>query len=150
MLKEKVRAEMVLALKENNKARKSALANLLNHLTMAEKEKRSELTSDEENTVVLKVAKQINETIESCPADRTDIRESAQFELNVVNEFAPKMMNEDEIELVINSVLAELGISTPTAKDKGQIMKILMPKVKGKADGKLVNTLLTKKFVVVK
>ena len=52
------------------------------------------------------------------------------------------MMDENEIKDVITSTLAELEIETPTAKDKGKIMKVLMPKVKGKADGKLVNEIL--------
>ena len=52
------------------------------------------------------------------------------------------MMDETEIKEVIASVLAELGIGAPTAKDKGKIMKDLMPRVKGKADGKLVNQVL--------
>jgi len=51
-------------------------------------------------------------------------------------------MSEDEIKAVITSVLADLGIDAPTAKDKGKIMKELMPKVKGKADGKEVNQIL--------
>ena len=48
-------------------------------------------------------------------------------------------MSEDEIKATIQSVLDELGITEPTGKDRGKIMKDLMPKVKGKADGKLVN-----------
>ena len=62
--------------------------------------------------------------------------------LFVLEEYAPKMMSEDEIKEVITSVLADLGIDAPTAKDKGKIMKELMPKVKGKADGKEVNQIL--------
>ena len=54
----------------------------------------------------------------------------------------PQQMNEDEIKAVINEVLAELNITAPTKGDKGKIMKVLMPKVKGKADGKLVNETL--------
>ena len=54
------------------------------------------------------------------------------------------MMDEDCIEAVIQATLAELCIDAPTCKDKGRIMKTLMPKVKGKADGKLVNQLLMK------
>ena len=50
-------------------------------------------------------------------------------------------MGEDEIKAIIEGVLSELGIENPTGKDKGNIMKHLMPKVKGKADGKLVNDL---------
>ena len=57
------------------------------------------------------------------------------------------MMEADAIEAVIKETLTELGIEAPTAKDKGKIMKVLMPKVKGKADGKLVNQLLSGMFV---
>ena len=53
------------------------------------------------------------------------------------------MMDEAEIKEVVASVLAEMGLDAPTAKDKGKIMMNLMPKVKGKADGKLVNEIVS-------
>jgi uncharacterized protein YqeY len=53
------------------------------------------------------------------------------------------MMDEAEIRSIIEETLKEVGIEAPTAKDKGKIMKVLMPKVKGKADGKLVNDIFT-------
>ena len=77
------------------------------------------------------------------PADREDIIKECTERLNVLNEYAPKMMDEAEIREVIKAVLSETGIDAPTAKDKGKIMKVLMPKVKGKADGKLVNDIFT-------
>lgn len=76
------------------------------------------------------------------PADRTEILEECQKRLAVLEQYAPKMMDEAAIKEVITDTLAEAGIETPTAKDKGKIMKVLMPKVKGKADGKLVNDIL--------
>ena len=69
-----------------------------------------------------------------------------RLRISVYEEFVPKMMDAGEIDQLIDSVLAELGIEAPTGKDKGRIMKSLMPKVKGKADGKLVNELLTKRM----
>ena len=90
----------------------------------------------------MKEIKQTKETLELTPADRTDIIEECQKRLAVLEQYAPKMMDENEIKDVITSTLAELEIETPTAKDKGKIMKVLMPKVKGKADGKLVNEIL--------
>ena len=60
----------------------------------------------------------------------------------VYKEFAPEDMNAEQITEVIQGVLAELGIEKPAPSDKGKIMKVLMPKVKGKADGKLVNETL--------
>ena len=80
--------------------------------------------------------------MELTPADRTDLIEDYKKRLAVLEEFAPKMMDADEIKAIIAGVLADLGIETPTAKDKGRIMKDLMPKVKGKADGKLVNEIV--------
>ena len=104
-------------------------------------DKREDLTEAEENEVVLKEIKQTKETLEMTPADRTDIIEECK-RIAVYEEFAPKMLNEDEIKTVIDGVLKELEIETPTGKDKGRIMKVLMPKVKGIADGKLVNQVL--------
>ena len=75
-------------------------------------------------------------------ADRDDIREEAGARLAVYKEFAPEDMSVDQIKEVIDGVLKELGIENPTPKDKGAIMKVLMPKVKGKADGKVVNETL--------
>lgn len=105
-------------------------------------DKREDLTEAEENEVVLKEIKQTKETLEMTPADRTDIIEECSKRIAVYEEFAPKMLNEDEIKAVIDGVLKELEIETPTGKDKGRIMKVLMPKVKGIADGKLVNQVL--------
>ena len=66
--------------------------------------------------------------------------------MSVYEEFVPKMMDASEIDTVISEVLAELGIDSPSGKDKGRIMKALMPRVKGKADGKLVNDMLSKRM----
>ena len=137
-----VRAEMVAAMKAGDKDRKDVLSLLLSALKNKAIDKRADLTEEEENQVVLKEAKQVSETLELTPADREDIINQCKFRIAVLNEFAPKMMDADEIKAVITEVLASLSIDTPTGKDKGRIMKELMPKVKGKADGKLVNELL--------
>ena len=76
------------------------------------------------------------------PQERTDLVNECKNRIAVYEEFAPKMLGEDEIKEVIQGVLGELGIDAPTGKDKGKIMKVLMPKVKGIADGKLVNQVL--------
>ena len=122
--------------------RKAALSFLLSSLKNKAIDKRADLTEEEEGQVILKEIKQLKETIDMTPEDRTDLIEEAQKRLAVLEEYAPKMMSEDEIKAVITSVLADLGIDAPTAKDKGKIMKELMPKVKGKADGKEVNQIL--------
>ena len=137
-----VRAEMVTAMKAGDKERKDVLSLLLSALKNKAIDKRADLTEEEENQVVLKEIKQVSETLELTPADREDIITQCKFRIAVLNEFAPKMMDADEIKAIITEVLASLSIETPTGKDKGRIMKELMPKVKGKADGKLVNEIL--------
>ncbi len=140
---DEVRADMVKAMKAGDKGKKDTLSLLLSALKNKAIDKREDLTCEEETQVILKEIKQVKETLEMTPADREDIIKECTDRLNVLNDYAPKMMNEAEIREVIKAVLAETGIEAPTAKDKGKIMKVLMPKVKGKADGKLVNDIFT-------
>lgn len=141
-----VRAAMVEAMKAKDKGRKDSLSMLLSALKNAEIDKRSPLTEDEENAIVKKEIRQTQETFDTAPADRTDIKEEAAARLAVYREFAPADMTAEQITEVIKGVLAELGIEAPAPADKGRIMKVLMPRVKGKADGKLVNETLAGMF----
>lgn len=141
---DEVRAAMVEAMKAKNKQRKDALSMLLAALKNFEIDKKDHtpITAEEADAVVKKELRQTQETFELAPADREDIREEAAFRIAVYKEFAPEDMGVDQIKEIIASVLEELGIDAPTAADKGKIMKVLMPKVKGKADGKVVNETL--------
>ncbi len=139
---DEVRSAMVQAMKDKNKDRKDSLSMLLAALKNKAIDKREDLTEAEENEVILKEIKQTKETLDSTPESRTDIIEECKSRIAVYQEFAPKMMDEEEIKATIQKVLADLGIQVPTNKDKGKIMKQLMPQVKGKADGKLVNQVL--------
>lgn len=141
-----IRGEMMAAMKAKDKQRKAVLSSLLTALKNVQIDKRADLTEEEENQVILKLIKQTKETLEMTPADRTDIIDECNYNISVLEEYAPKMMDESEISEVIDNVLKELGIDKATPQDKGKIMKTLMPKVKGKADGKLVNEVLGKKM----
>lgn len=139
---DKVRAEMVAAMKNKEKERKESLSMLLSALKNKAIDKRADLTEEEEYAVVKKEMKQTQETLDLAPADRTDIIEQCRARLAVLSEFAPEEMSEDAIRAVIQEVAASLGLENPTGKDKGKMMKELMPKVKGRADGALVNKLV--------
>lgn len=139
---DEVRADMVKAMKAGDKESKDTLSMLLAALKNKAIDKRSDLTAEEETQVILKEIKQTKETLEMTPADRTEIIDECNKRLAVLEQYAPKMMDEAEIRAVIDATLSEVGIEAPEAKDKGKIMKVLMPKVKGKADGKLVNDIL--------
>ena len=139
---EEVRAQMVAAMKNKDKERKETLSMLLAALKNKAIDKRADLTEAEENEVIKKEIKQTQETMDVAPADREDIKEECAKRLAVLKEFAPEEMSEEQIRAEINEVLKNLGITEPTGKDKGKIMKELMPRVKGRADGALVNRLV--------
>ena len=139
---DEVRAEMVIAMKNKDKERKDSLSMLLSALKNKAIDKREDLTPDEENEVIKKEIRQTKETLETAPADRTDIIEQCEKRLAVYKEFVPEDLSEDAIREIVKGVLSDLGIETPTAKDKGKIMKELMPKVKGKAEGSVVNKIV--------
>ena len=134
--------DMIQAMKNKDKATKNTLALLLAALKNAEIDKRSPLTESEENAVIQKEIKQTKETLESAPSTREDIITECMDRLKVLEQYAPKMLTEEEINTIIASTIADLGLTSPSKKEKGKIMKVLMPKVKGLADGSLVNTLL--------
>ncbi len=139
---EEIRAEMVTAMKNKDKDRKDTLSMLLAALKNKAIDKREDLTEAEEYEVIKKEIKQTKETMELAPADREDIREQCGRRLAVLQEFAPEEMGEDAIREAVKEVFVSLGIENPSVKDKGRVMKELMPKVKGKADGAAVNKIV--------
>lgn len=143
---ELVRQEMMKALKAKDMERKNTLTMLLSALKAKQIDKRADLTEDEENAIVYREIKEAQEAIDTAPRDRTDIIEECQSRIGILSEFAPQRMGEEEIREVIQNVLDQLGISNPAAQDKGKIMKALMPLVKGKADGGMVNKLVSERF----
>ncbi len=139
---EEVRSQMMQAMKNGDKPRKECLSLLLSALKAKYIDKRADLTEEEENEVVAREMKQLRETLESLPAGREELAEECRFRLEVLAEFAPKAMSEEEVRAALQSVMAELNMDSPAPKDKGRIMKALMPLVKGKADGGMVNRLV--------
>lgn len=141
-LVDEVRKQMMAAMKARDSARKDVLSGLLSALKDGVIKKRSDLTPEEEIAIVSREIKQARETLEFTPEDRQEMIAECKNKIDVLSEFMPEQMSEEEIRRTIEETLTKLGIAEPTAKDKGKIMKELMPLVKGKADGKVVNELL--------
>lgn len=137
-----VRSEMMTAMKNKDKVRKDALSALLAALKAKMIDNKGELSEEDAVAVVSREVKQLKETMETAPENYVDVIEECKAKIDILSEFMPKQMSEDEIKNVIKTVLAQLNIENPEAKQKGIIMKNLMPLVKGKADGKLVNEIL--------
>lgn len=98
-----------------------------------------DLTADEELAVLSREMKQRVEEMESYKdADRADLAEEIQGQIDVLKRYMPAQMSEDEVVAIVKETIAEVGASSKA--DLGKVMGALIPKVKGKADGKLVNT----------
>lgn len=145
-LMDDVRAGMMAAMKNKDKVRKDALSALLAAMKSKAIDNKGVLTDEDAIAVVAKEIKQLKETLETAPESYVEVKEECAAKIAVLSEFMPKQMDVEEIKEVIRGVLAQLGLEKPEAKQKGIIMKNLMPLVKGKADGKLVNEILATFF----
>jgi uncharacterized protein YqeY len=143
-LQETIRNKMYEAMKARDKQAKDAYSGLLDQLKKKEIDTRRPLTSEEEVEVVAKIVKQCKESIAMTPVGtREDFIKEREYEIQVYSEFLPKQMSDDDIRAVIKETMAECGIDAVTNQTRGILMKNLMPKVKGKADGKLVASLVS-------
>ena len=118
-----VQQQMMAATKAKDAERKAALSLLLSALKAKAKDKRADLTEEEENAIIQKEIKQTREAMEAAPADRDDIRKECQYQLDVYKEFAPAEMSEEEIRKPVQDAPDQLEITAPTIRDNGLVMK---------------------------
>jgi uncharacterized protein YqeY len=135
--KNKVDQEMIKAAKATDKIRLSALRMLKNALHNREIDLKRELNEAEFIQLLSGMVKQRKDSIEQFEkGGRTDLVEKEEAELKVIREFMPTQMTDAELDAVIAGTIREIGAAG--IRDMGKVMKALMPKVTGKADGKAV------------
>ncbi len=140
MTYETLHNDMVAAMKAHDKERKAVISTLLADVKRAAIDAgiRDNIGEDLVDQVILKSQKTAKEQLDSCPADRAELKAEYQYNYDVICEYAPKMMTEDEIRQFLTDSFADV-IAT---KNKGQIMKAVMPALKGKADGKDISAVV--------
>ncbi len=138
---ETLQKAMIAAMKAKDKERKESISSVIQAVKKVaiDEGHRDDISSELVDKVILKELKSVKEQIDTCPDDRTDLKTQYQNRYDVINEFAPELMGADEIRNIINEKFADI-VAT---KDKGKIMKAVMPEFKGKADGKLINQIIT-------
>lgn len=151
-LKNTIQGKMYEAMKAQNKPEKDAYALLLGQLQKEEIDLRRPLTPDEETHIVSRMVKQCEEAYsktashelsdEKAKEKQKAFLEKTEWEIKIFSQFMPKQMSDDEIMAIIQSTIEESGLNPLTSKNRGLLMKNLMPKVKGKADGKQVAKLV--------
>lgn len=134
---EQLQKDMVAAMKARDKARKDSISALISAIKKVAIDEgcREDIKEELVDRVILKELKTVKEQLDSCPADRTDLLEEYQLRYEVINSYAPAMMSAEEVKAFITEKFAEVVAS----KNKGMIMKSVMPELKGKADGKVIN-----------
>ena len=137
---EALHKDMVAAMKARDKDRKNAISTLIADVKKAaiDAGTREDIPEALVDQVILKSLKTAREQLDTCPQDRAELKAEYQFKYDVISEYAPKMMGADEIRAFLNAKFADV-IAT---KNKGQIMKAVMPALKGKADGKVINQIV--------
>lgn len=136
-LKERVDQEMVRALKTKDKTRLSALRMLKSGLHNREIDLKRELGEAEFLQLVASMVKQRKDSIEQFEkGGRTDLVEKERAELKVIEEFLPSQLSETDLDAAITEAIREVGATG--IRDMGKVMKVLMPKVTGRADGKAI------------
>ena len=137
---ETLHSDMVAAMKAHDKARKAVISTLIADVKKAaiDAGTRDDISEALVDQVILKSQKTAKEQLDSCPDDRVALKAEYQYNYDVICEYAPKMMSEDEIRQFLSDNFSDV-LAT---KNKGQIMKAIMPALKGKADGKAINAIV--------
>lgn len=138
---ERIAADYKEALKAGDKNKVSVLRMIKASVKNKEIEKRAPLTDEDIQAILMSFVKRAKESIEQfSKAGREDLVEKEKGELLVVQDYLPKQLGEDELRRIVKDVISEERASGP--KDTGKVMKAAMARVKGQADGKLVNIIV--------
>ena len=150
-LKERIAEDIKKAMKAGERDTVGALRMVSSRILEKEVELRADkgkdyqLTDDETVAVISSYAKQRHQSIESYrQGGRDDLVAKEEAELALLQEYLPRQLTEREIETLVDEVIAETGAAGPA--EMGKVMGALMPRVKGQADGKLVNEIVRRKL----
>ena len=141
-LREQLESDIKDSMRSRNQSRLETLRFLKSQIQLVEKNQLKEL---DEAGLLDVVAKQVKERRESLTmfeqGNRSDFAERESIALEILQEYLPEQLSQDELTNLIKKVIEEVGVTT--SSDKGKIMGRLMPQIKGKADGTQVNTIVT-------
>ncbi|MBR1968857.1 MAG: GatB/YqeY domain-containing protein [Clostridia bacterium] len=137
---EELQKEMIAAMKAKDKTRKDVISSLIAAIKKyaIDNGVRNDITEEICDSVILKELKTAKEQLDTCPAEREDLIAQYTTNYELIKEYAPTLMSEDEVKAILTGKFADV-IAT---KNKGMIMKTVMAELKGKADGKVINAVV--------
>jgi uncharacterized protein YqeY len=140
-IQERLRADLKTAMRARDDVRKTTIRMALAALKNASVAKNADLTPDEELGVVSKEARQLKDAIvDFRRGNREDLVETTSAQVAILEQYLPQPLTEDEVRALVQEAIAETGASSP--KQMGQVMRVLMPKVRGRADGGMVSQMV--------
>lgn len=140
MLLETLNEEIKNAMRNKENVKRDALRAVVSDIKLTSKETKHDLDEAEQLSILNKHVKQVKESIDAYTAgNREDLASAEEEKLAILLAFLPKQMTEEEVKSLIEKTIAEQSLDT---SNKGLLMKHLMPLFKGKADGKMVNTII--------
>jgi len=139
---EQLQKDMMAAMKARDKVRKDALSVLVSAAKKVAIDEgcRDNISAEIVDRVILKEIKSVKEQLDTCPDSREDLRQEYQARYDIFQEYAPRMMSAEEVEAFITEKFADVIAQ----KNKGMIMKAVMPELKGKADGGVINQVVAR------
>lgn len=144
-LKEELLEDMKIAMKEKDKDRLSVIRMVRAAIKNVEIDKRKELNDEEVIEVLAREVKMRRDAIiEYDKVGRPDVRQKLEEEIEILHKYLPRQLTREELVAIVDEVFTQVNPASP--KDMGKVMSAIMPKIKGRADGKLVNELVKAKF----
>lgn len=138
---ERIETEFRGALKAKDERKVSILRMVKASIKNKEIEKRTSLSEDDVYDILNSFVKRGKESVEQfSKAGRSDLVQKEEEELRIIRSFLPEQLSEDDIKRLIREAISE--VNAKGVNDMGKVMKVIMPKVKGRADGRLVNNLV--------
>jgi uncharacterized protein YqeY len=142
-LKERLLDDMKVAMREKDTIRKNTVQMARAAVLQVEKDNRITLDDDGVIDVIAKEVKRRRDAIpEYEKSGRLDLLEDLKKEIDVLLQYLPQQLTEEELEVIVRQAVQDTGASS--AKDTGKIMQAVMPQVRGRADGKMINQIVKK------
>ncbi len=144
-LKERLDGDLKDAMRNKDSVRRTVLRTIISEIRNAEIAKQEALDDEGVLVVMTKQAQQRRDSIEAFKsAGRSDLVESESAELKIISGYLPEQLSEDEIEVVITEVISQ--VEAKGFSDMGKVMKEIMQRIRGRADGKMVSAIVTSRL----
>lgn len=144
-LKDRLMEELKVSMRNKDTLRKNTVTMVRAAIKQVEVDERRDLSDEEILDIIAKQLKEKRAAIEEFKkGSRDDLVDLTNSEIEILLEYLPKQLTEEELEQIVSETIKE--INATSMKDIGLIMKAVMPKVKGKADGNMVNKVVKKIF----